>query len=251
MDSPKLKLVSVSSAVTYRFEPEGREFGWALCTINDATGELSIQSDWGNWSHRWNIRHLGAPTLTHFIADRSSCDYLANKLSLESGPRSGEEFDAGETVAKFRRMLAERRLEEARAWIEYYRDEDPEDTPDVLDDPPRWATKKPYYGSHHGAGGWHEDKGDPLTRGIARAIWDALGNLEECGRSPDLFCERFFRIDGYAWVTEEPWEHTVYTPTPGYRSLVGSILPALIEACIARVHSIAEKPEEAADAQPA
>jgi hypothetical protein len=221
--NPKLKLVSVSSAVTYRFEPapedkENRDFGWALCTVNDTTGELSIQSDWGNWSHRWsaNPNHLGAPTLTHFISNRSSAHYLANKLSRESGPRSGEEFDVDATIARFRRDLAERRLEEGR---------DGENR------------RKGYAGSPF--------DGKPLTCELAREIWDELGSLAECGRSADLFCERFFRIDGYAWVTEEPWERTIYSPTPAYKVLLGSILPALIEACRARVQSQVVVPEHA------
>lgn len=231
---PRLVADKISVATTYHLrchpdDRENRDFGWALCTVNDETGELSIQSDWGSWSHRWNVRHLGSPSLTHFIGDRSACHYLADKLSRERGPRSGEEFDVGATVAKFRRILCERRLEEARSWIDYYRGEDPEDTPDVLVDPPAWATTRPY-GINYIRG-----KGEPLTRGIAREIWDDLAALLECGRSPDLFCERFFGIDGHAWITEEPWEHAVYSPTPGYLVLLHSILPALVAACAERV----------------
>ena len=230
---PRLVADKITVATTYHLrclpdDRENRDFGWALCTVNDETGELSIQSDWGNWAHRWNVRHLGAPSLTHFIGDRGSCHYLADKLSREGGPRSGEEFDADATVATFRRILCERRLEEARAWIEYYRDEDPEDTPDVRVDPPHWATTKPYGRSYY------SDKGEPLTRGIAREIWDSLGTLLECGRSSDLFCERYFGIPGYAWITDEPWEHVVYSPTPGYLVLLHSILPALVAACAER-----------------
>lgn len=234
---PKLKLARTHVATTYTFLPDDADkrhagFGWAHCTVNDATGELAITSDWGNWSNVWspNPKHLGTPTLTHFIGERGSCHYLADKLSVgNGGPRSGEEFDVDETIAKFRRILCERRLEEARAWIEYYRDDDPEDTPDVLDTPPSWATKKRYTGA------FYEREGEPLTRGIAREIWESLGSLHECGRSADLFCERFFRIDGYSWITEEPWERTVYSPTTGYMVLLHGILPALVEACAAEV----------------
>lgn len=241
--TPTLTLAKTTQATTFHFVPEARDFGWALCTVNDNTGELTIQSDWGNWSHRWsaNPNHLGAPTLTHFIGDRGSAHYLAQKLAREDGPRSGEEFDAELTVARLRRILVDRRLEEARGWIEYYRDEDPEDTPDVLETPPSWATKKAYLGTHYGAGGWYEDKGEPLTRGIARKIWDELGNLTECGRSADLLIERFFRIQGHAWITDEPWEYLKYSPTPGYLVLLNSILPALIEACRARVRTTIEE----------
>ena len=235
MRHPRLIACRVTTATTYHFrchpdDRENRDFGWALCTVNDSTGELSIQSDWGSWTHRWSPdpRHLGALTLTHFLGDRASCDYLANKLSRESGTRSGEEFDADETVAKLRRRLSERRLEEARAWIEYYRDDDPGVVPDVLADPPSWAAKRPYSGGYH-------DKGEPLTKGNAREIWEALGSLEECGRSADLFCERFFQIRGHEWITDEPWEHAVYAPTAGHLVLLNSILPALVVACAEQV----------------
>ncbi len=55
-------------------------FGWIVAHVSDATGVLSIASDWGNWSHRWDTRHLGFPTLTEFILKRPDVHYLANKL---------------------------------------------------------------------------------------------------------------------------------------------------------------------------
>lgn len=224
---PKLVPTKITSATTYHFRvADEHDIGWALATVNDETGELAIQSDWGNWAYRWsaNPKHLGAPTLTHFLGNRGACHYLAGKLDPGQGPRTGSEFDVDETVKRLRRRLCEQRLEEARAWIEYYRGDD--DAPDVLVHPPDWATKKPYTGAYY------ERQGDPLTRGVARSIWDGLGSLLECGRSADLFCERYFRVHGYAWLTDEPWEHLVYAPTTfSHLVLLHSILPALVEAC--------------------
>jgi len=72
------------TADVYRFVFRGSLSGWVIFTICDETGELSVQSDWGCWGHRWNIEHLGnGATLTEFIRDRDPehADYLANKLS--------------------------------------------------------------------------------------------------------------------------------------------------------------------------
>lgn len=107
-----MRLISTNTAATtYHFQTTGPGLGsWALCTVNDATGELLITNDWGNWAHRWNAspRALGAPTLTAFIGDRGDVDYIARKLQ---GRRGGRRFSAERTIASWRRALAERRLE--------------------------------------------------------------------------------------------------------------------------------------------
>lgn len=73
--------VVVTQPVSYsfRFKP----YGWAILTLNEATGEMTIQSDWGNYSHRWHIGHLGEPTLHDFFVKAGS-DYLVNKFSYEN-----------------------------------------------------------------------------------------------------------------------------------------------------------------------
>ena len=96
-----------------------------------------------------------------------------------------------------------------------------------------------------------ERRRERLPAGLARDIWDGLGSLVECGRSSDLFIERFFCIDGASdWVTQEPWEELVFSPTTGYMVLLHGILPALVDACAAEVRrrnaivvSIAPVPE--------
>lgn len=88
---PPFALRTRSAPTTYRFTPDPPVGGWALATVNDATGELSIQSDWGTWAYRWHTAHLGpgrqsgdgVATLTEFLSCRSpdSCHYIADKLT--------------------------------------------------------------------------------------------------------------------------------------------------------------------------
>lgn len=107
-----LKLTKTSHATSYTFHNVG-DFGWAICTIDDDTGVLTIVSDWGDWAYRWdpNPRSLGAPRLTAFIA-RGGTDYVANKLQREG--HASHRFSAEKTVTAWRKVLCARRLEEGR-----------------------------------------------------------------------------------------------------------------------------------------
>lgn len=81
-----LKSVVITSAVAYSFRFEG--YGWAIFTLNDATGELSLHSDWGTYGHRWDTNAMGQVggrlrTVTEFL---SGCDghYVTKKLQLDT-----------------------------------------------------------------------------------------------------------------------------------------------------------------------
>jgi hypothetical protein len=193
----KLKLTSTTAATAYSFRREDGQHGdWAICTVNDATGELSIQSDWGSWTHRWGSdpKHLGAPTLTAFIADRSSCHYLAGKLSAEEGRQAARRFDAEATIAEFRGLLLERRKDDAKR-------------------------------DRRRGGGF-------LDRETARYIWDELGRLDH--DNADELIRGFYEIeDASKFVSEEPYHHLASRPTGCYLVLLHGILPALVTACAA------------------
>lgn len=230
--TPKLVLKSARSmSVTYSFETEGDRFrSWALCTVNDQTGELLISSDWGSWSHRWNASPsaLGAPTLTAFIGDRGDVDYLARKLQKEG--RGGQVFSTRETARALRWLLCERRLNDGRCQLENRLE--PEDLP------PRSSTDYTPEGLPLFSGQVSDHdymKRLPyLTIDVARRIWDEIGDLaEELNRSNgDLFYERLESIDGFTeYVTGEPREHGATEQTFEDKVLRYVVLPALIEAC--------------------
>jgi len=198
MPDPKLSLVAtLTSARTYHFQSTERLGGWALCTVNDVTGELLIVSDWGNFAHLWNPRHLGSPSLTHFIADRQGYDYLANKLL---GRDEVWVLDADATVKKWRRLLCAQRLEQGRAG----------------------ADAPPYYLPYE-----HR-----LDAHLAREIWDRIGSLFDDEQNESIFIEHAIQIEGFSrWISQEPWEDTTHRHSHAYRLLVDFLLPALARAC--------------------
>jgi hypothetical protein len=198
MHDPKLQLVAThQSARTYHFRSTEQLGVWALCTVNDVTGELLIMSDWGNWSHIWNPRHIGCPSLTHFIADRQGYDYLANKLL---GYDEVRVLDADATIARWRKKLCAARLIEGR---------------EGADDPPYYLPREKRLDKH-----------------LAREIWDRIGSLVDDETHEVLFIEHALAIEGFKhWISNEPWEEIEHRYSHAYRLLVDFLLPALAAAC--------------------
>lgn len=115
--TPEMKLARRrSTATTYQLYVPAALGGWANCTVNDQTGELSIHSDWGNWSYQWSPRpeHLGAEDLTEFLAKMpdAESDYVARKL--QGGWNAGHRFDGEATAAEMVSVIAKHRLEHGR-----------------------------------------------------------------------------------------------------------------------------------------
>lgn len=80
-----LSFTTTTPACTWHFSGVGPLEGWALFTVNPWAGTLSIQSGWGDWSHRWSLHHLGLndlpveTRLCRFLS-QGSHDYVARKL---------------------------------------------------------------------------------------------------------------------------------------------------------------------------
>lgn len=227
-----LTLVAKSTSTTYQFRSE---HSWACCTVNDATGELNIQSDWGNWSYRWSPdpKHLGAPSLTQFIADRGEVDYIARKLQGEG--RNGQRWSGAATAKALQKRLCERRFNDGRCQLENRLE--PEDLidgevparlrHDYTDDGlPIYSADFPWDTRTSGRLPF-------LSKDTARDLFESIGDLgDEIERSSDLFYERVLQIDGFTdYVTGEPWEYAVTEQTLEDRYLRRFVIPALIAAC--------------------
>jgi hypothetical protein len=238
-----ISLISTQIATTYVFKAGPGEFGWANCTVNDSTGELSIQSDWGSWAHGWSPdpRHLGAPSLTAFIGNRSDGDYLARKLQREG--HAGRRWSLKETGAALCRLASARRLEHGREQLDgrlesedYYCGQ----VPNRLLDRYTEAGLPIFSHLQVDAPSWRDpDRKERLRyldREGARRLWNAIGEVvDEGSRSPDQFFEQVFQIEDFTdYVTGEPWQHSVNVQTPEDQALREIVLPALIQACRAQ-----------------
>lgn len=64
-----------ADVLNFRFE----RVGWAIWMIDERTGCVYVQSDWGDASYRWSMSSIGAPTMKDFIASAEP-NYLARKM---------------------------------------------------------------------------------------------------------------------------------------------------------------------------
>lgn len=248
--TPPMRLVrSRAVATTYELIVPRPLGGYALCTVNDGTGELLITSDWGHWNYQWSPQpaHLGAPSLTAFLGDRGSIGYIADKLQ---GRRGATEFSAEKSAKAMVRRIAEKRLEDGRDAISYLRD-----LQDDLEAYPSERTQGEIDDIKTDLS-LPQARGGRLSRSGARSLCDDLTEIgRELGGPPgpgtsDLFLERVLRrLDEHdaGDLLSEPWDLLEYEQTYADRMLRESILPTLIEACrqttIARMLIAANGPQ--------
>ena len=85
--------------------------GWATFTVNEDTGSFSIESDWGNYSHRWPIDATGEPSMVAFIASCHS-EYILRKFAYDQHRGFKSQFDIDRTLQGFRERVIECRKDE-------------------------------------------------------------------------------------------------------------------------------------------
>ena len=87
--------------------------GWAIFTACESTCTFGIQSDWGDYSHRWP--RAGMPEGTPFldwlaVTCKGSADYVAGKFAYES-PQLKDQHDEDVTRAAIFAEILEARKE--------------------------------------------------------------------------------------------------------------------------------------------
>jgi hypothetical protein len=100
-------------AKSYSFQ-FAKGYNWAIYTVNDHTGEFTIQSDWGDYTYRWNVEHLGPrdnkSTLHEFLA-HAEPHYIVNKFGQNKHHTFRKQFDDAATKIDLFNSLCERRRE--------------------------------------------------------------------------------------------------------------------------------------------
>jgi hypothetical protein len=198
MKHQALECTRTSTATTFHLHPPKdatdeigfRSFGWCLVTVNDGTGELNIQSDWGNWAYRWSIGGLGGgDSLTMFLV-KAEHDYVARKLlTLEKQYEWSQEASIAEVKreiikarrdgtfkgeygkAKARRLWGEiDELENAYSWEDFDRVLE-----DLFDDLVKYVHGDVYEALHRTKpSGEYERLVGTILPGMGRALKDHL-----------------------------------------------------------------------------
>lgn len=98
MPELKVKSKQIHNALVFHYsfkEPSS----WVCCTVCEETGELSIQSDWGNFSYRWSHNGFSGRFLP-WVANtmQRSPWYIVDKFSYGETPELKRELDPEATV---------------------------------------------------------------------------------------------------------------------------------------------------------
>lgn len=86
--------------------------GWAVLTIDEKTGVVSLCSDWGDYMHRWNPAHTGKKgpnAMKEFIAG-ASLGYLVDKFHYGKHESERYEFDGEATKESIKRTIIQSRI---------------------------------------------------------------------------------------------------------------------------------------------
>lgn len=106
---PKITYTKKVAGERYDIRAEHAPWLWAMIFLDEETGCVNIQSDYGDYSYQW-LRH-GRPSLKHFLADLDD-DYLSVKFG-----KGDKVFYKEETFRLLRKDAREICTKEQRAEV--------------------------------------------------------------------------------------------------------------------------------------
>lgn len=227
-DLSEFKVTTYTADVySFRFE---EPFGWAIFTVNNASGEFHIQSDWGSWQHRWPVgENLGrdsaahAKPLAHFLGTCSGAGYVVDKLGYGEPRTFRDTFSETQTKDSMRRMILGARLNSPDV---------PSETSELMEELVKKRTGREL-------DSWY---GDSLTHEDARYLWKnldrwlsdhdmkteasqimAVDDLRY--RCPELYDFLTGKDESRNMIDREVWELFEYRPSWSYSFLYEVLLP--------------------------
>lgn len=105
----QLEFQGRENSQVWRFRGARPTGGWAHLHICETTGEISIQSDWGELAYRWMPQHTGCDSMKAFFV-KAHPDYLLTKFGINT-PIITEVVDEHETRKCLRALVIEKRRE--------------------------------------------------------------------------------------------------------------------------------------------
>jgi hypothetical protein len=82
--------------------------GWAHFTVDDKTGEFSVQSDWGDYAYRWHVGAIGESSMYEFLANVDA-HYIVDKLGYGEPREFRKEYQEDATRKALQREVCSQR----------------------------------------------------------------------------------------------------------------------------------------------
>lgn len=179
----------VTKCVATSYSFQWKPINWAIYTINESTGEFSIQSDWQNYSYRWHMNALGPSrhndersTLAEFLA-YAGPDYIVDKLGYSMPDTFKRVLDLEASKKVFQEEILRSRREMCM---------------------PKKAAREIW---------------DELNEMFARI------DDRELGTAVEYICTNLPRPEAYDYMFDCPWESLIFKPSRDYMFCQDELLP--------------------------
>lgn len=88
MKTDKISNNTITKSAAEKYIIRGDKISWSVIMLDDEYGDISIQSDWGNFGYIWGPLGRGSGTLKEFLIT-ADIDYIKDKFSYpENGGKN-------------------------------------------------------------------------------------------------------------------------------------------------------------------